>query len=80
MRAPGAAQLVLPVNFEGTRDAVAQNVVTRRKALAFLRQGRAGQGGAIGVFPGGTISTSARPFARPMYPVWRGFTARMIVK
>ena len=34
----------------------------------------------MGVFPGGTVSTAARPFGPPMDPVWRGFTGRMIVK
>ena len=37
-------------------------------------------GGAIGVFPGGTVSTAARPFAPPMDPVWRGFTAKMVAR
>jgi putative hemolysin len=37
-------------------------------------------GGAIGVFPGGTVSTAIKPFARPMDPGWRSFTARMIAK
>jgi putative hemolysin len=32
------------------------------------------------VFPGGTVSTSAKPFSRPMDPGWRNFTAKMIAK
>jgi len=66
---------LLPVSFEGTRAALALNLETRKAALAHL-----GQGGAIGVFPGGTVSTAARPFARPMDPEWRSFTARMVAK
>ena len=38
------------------------------------------RGGCIGVFPGGTISTAPRPFGRPMDPVWRRFTARLVAK
>ena len=66
---------VLPVSFDVGKAAQALNVQTRRAALGHL-----GQGGAIAVFPGGTVSTGARPFAQPMDPVWRSFTARMIAK
>ena len=38
------------------------------------------QGGAIGIFPGGTVSTSSRWFSQPADPVWRSFTAKMILK
>src|SRR5690606_31013521 len=55
--------------------AVADNLRTRAEALGFLRGG-----GAIGVFPGGTVSTAATPFARPMDPVWRNFTGKLIAK
>lgn len=34
----------------------------------------------MGIFPGGTVATSAKPFTRPMDPGWRGFTARMVAK
>ncbi|MDX1743340.1 MAG: acyltransferase, partial [Ruegeria sp.] len=37
-------------------------------------------GGAIGIFPGGTVSTAVKPFSHPMDPGWRGFTARMVAK
>lgn len=68
-------QAILPISFEETREAVALNLETRKCALSYL-----GQGGAIGIFPGGTVSTSAKPFSRPLDPGWRGFTARMIAK
>ena len=68
-------RIVLPISFEESRAAMQLNLNTRRAALDYL-----GQGGAIGVFPGGTVSTGARPFAHPMDPGWRGFTARMIAK
>ena len=68
-------RVVLPVSFEETREAVQTNLQTRKDALRYL-----GQGGAIGIFPGGTVSTAAKPFAHPMDPGWRGFTARMIAK
>ena len=35
---------------------------------------------AIGIFPGGTVSTARRPFGQPSDPGWRSFTAKMITK
>jgi putative hemolysin len=49
--------------------------VTRKAALSYL-----GQGGALGIFPGGTVSTAERPFGRALDPQWRSFTAKMILK
>ncbi|WP_319823533.1 lysophospholipid acyltransferase family protein [Thalassovita sp.] len=68
-------RVILPIAFDETREAVQQNLDTRKEALRYLRQG-----GAIGIFPGGTVSTGATPLAFPMDPVWRSFTARMIAK
>lgn len=68
-------QIVLPISFESTKAAIDLNVAMRKRALAYLSQG-----GAIGVFPGGTVSTAARPFAPPMDPGWRIFTARLVAK
>lgn len=68
-------RVILPISFDETREAVAQNLGTRREALGYL-----GQGGAIGIFPGGTVSTGRRVFSHPMDPGWRGFTARMVAK
>ncbi|GAB5446001.1 lysophospholipid acyltransferase family protein [Gymnodinialimonas sp.] len=68
-------RIILPVSFDETKEALAQNIATRKTALNYLAEG-----GAIGVFPGGTVSTAAKPFGRPMDPKWRSFTARMIAK
>lgn len=68
-------RVILPISFDDTREAVQLNLTTRKTALDYL-----GAGGAIGIFPGGTVSTAAKPFSHPMDPNWRGFTARMIVK
>ncbi|SNY90053.1 Putative hemolysin [Cohaesibacter sp. ES.047] len=68
-------RVILPISFEETREAIRQNLDTRKTALHYLDQG-----GAIGIFPGGTVSTAAKPFSQPMDPNWRGFTARMIGK
>lgn len=68
-------RIVLPIDFDESREAVAANLETRRTALDYLARG-----GAIGVFPGGTVSTAARPFGAPMDPSWRNFTAKMIAR
>ena len=74
-RAEDLNKVLLPISFDETKEAVKLNLQTRSDALSYL-----GQGGAIGVFPGGTVSTSMRPFSRPMDPGWRNFTAKMIAK
>lgn len=68
-------RIVLPVSFDQTKEAMRVNLETRKKALKYLQND-----GAIGIFPGGTVSTALRPFSHPMDPSWRGFTARMIAK
>jgi putative hemolysin len=75
MKAPALDEVILPISFDETPDALRVNIATRAKALAYLDKG-----GAIGVFPGGTVSTAAKPFSEPLDPVWRGFTAKMIAK
>ena len=74
-RATPLNDVVLPISFDETPGALRLNLDTRAAALRYL-----GQGGAIGVFPGGTVSTAARPFSQPLDPVWRGFTAKMIAR
>ncbi len=68
-------RIVLPISFDTTKEAMKLNLKTRKTALNYL-----GEGGAIGIFPGGTVSTGAKPFSYPMDPGWRGFTARMVAK
>lgn len=74
-KAPDLEKIILPISFDDTKEAIALNLQTRKESLRYLSQG-----GAIGVFPGGTVSTAAKPFRQPMDPGWRGFTARMIAK
>lgn len=74
-RAEDLDRIILPISFDETKDAVALNINTRKEALTYLANG-----GIIGIFPGGTVSTAPKPFGRPMDPNWRSFTARMIAK
>ena len=68
-------KVILPINFDETRDGMAQNIETRKKAISYLSNG-----GCVGIFPGGTVSTSVKPFGKAMDPSWRKFTARLIAK
>lgn len=68
-------RIVLPISFDPNKEAMKLNVKTRQKSLKYLEEG-----GAIGVFPGGTVSTAARPLGQPLDPRWRGFTAKMVAK
>lgn len=68
-------RVILPISFDETREALEQNIQTRKSALRYLADG-----GAVGVFPGGTVSTASRPMGHPMDPSWRLFTAKMIAK
>lgn len=74
-RAEALDRVVLPISFDEGKEALRLNLETRARALDYLAQG-----GAIGVFPGGTVSTAAKPFSAPMDPGWRNFTAKMIAK
>jgi len=67
--------VILPISFDDTKEAAKLNLATRKESLRYLSDG-----GAIGIFPGGTVSTSARPFSQPLDPQWRNFTAKMIAK
>ncbi|MDF1727378.1 MAG: lysophospholipid acyltransferase family protein [Sulfitobacter sp.] len=74
-RAPDVNRHLLPISFDGNKEALALNLATRKRALDYLAEG-----GAVGIFPGGTVSTGSKPFSRPLDPGWRSFTARMIAK
>ena len=74
-RAEALNRVILPVSFDETKEAVRLNLATRAAAHDYLNGG-----GAIGIFPGGTVSTAARPFSQPMDPGWRNFTAKLIAR
>lgn len=68
-------RVILPISFDETREAMKLNLKTRQVALEYLKGG-----GAIGIFPGGTVATAPKPFGKPMDPMWRSFTAKMVAK
>ncbi|MCI4665754.1 MAG: lysophospholipid acyltransferase family protein [Neomegalonema sp.] len=74
-RAPELADVILPVDFEETRAAVATNMATRKAAQAHLAQG-----GCVALFPGGALSSNTTPFGRAFDPEWKTFAARLAAK
>lgn len=73
--APELRHTLLPVDFSETREALARNIATRVKARDYLAGG-----GAIGIFPGGTVSTAPTPWGPALDPAWRSFTARLVAR
>ncbi len=72
-QAPEIEDYLLPVNFDETREALATNIATRKISRDLLNAG-----GTIVIFPGGTVSTSPRPFGRAVDPLWQPFTAQLV--
>ncbi len=73
-QSPEAAAHLLPVAFAPTREARETNVHSRLAAQAWLKQGH-----AIGIFPGGGVSTTERPLeAQAVDLPWAPFTAKLV--
>ena len=71
---PEARDNLLPVAFAPTREARETNVRSRLEAQSWLRDGH-----AIGIFPGGGVSTSERPMKGPAVDLpWAPFTAKLL--
>jgi putative hemolysin len=73
-QSPEAAAHLLPVAFAPTREARETNVRSRIEAQAWLKQGH-----AIGIFPGGGVSTTENPMeAQAVDLPWAPFTAKLV--
>jgi putative hemolysin len=72
-KAKDLKDVILPITFDESKTGLEENLRTRKEALDFLAAG-----GCIGIFPGGTVSTSSKLFNRAMDPAWKTFTAKMI--
>jgi putative hemolysin len=71
---PETAGNLLPVDFADTKDARTTTLGSLLAAQKLLKKG-----GAIGIFPGGGVSTSEKPLTGPALDLaWAPFTAKMI--
>jgi putative hemolysin len=66
-------QFMIPVPFPHEPDALARNLDMRRRAMRHL-----GDGGAIILFPSGSVASAARPFGPAVEAEWNPFTAKLI--
>ena len=67
--------VILPISFEENREGNIQNLNTRNEAINYLKKG-----GIVGIFPGGTVATSAKLFSKASDPHWKRFTSKLILK
>ncbi len=74
-KSPDLERVILPISFDETKEAAKLNLGTRAEALRYLKDG-----GAIGIFPGGTVSTAPKPFGQALDPKWRSFTSKMVAR
>ncbi|MBB3951783.1 putative hemolysin [Aureimonas jatrophae] len=73
MQIPEMARYGLPVSFEETREAVALNLSTKRRAAELLAEGT-----IVIVFPAGAVATAPRPFGRAEDLPWKTFAAGLV--
>lgn len=71
---PEARPWLLPVNFAGTKEAIAENVAMRKDALEHIKAG-----GCVIVFPGGGVATTPRILSKTAVDdAWKPFSAKLI--
>jgi len=72
---PSAQPNLLPIDFASTAEAQAITLNSRVVAQKHLRSG-----GAIGIFPGGGVATSLKPWrGAAADPPWHPFTGKMVI-
>ena len=68
-----ARDFMLPVDFGGTPEAIQTSLLTRRRALDWLKGGH-----AVAIFPAGSVSTSQHPFLGPaLDAAWHPFLIKL---
>lgn len=68
-------QHCLPIDFSTTTEAMRNNLETRKRALAALREGD-----TLVVFPAGTVATAPYVLGRAQEVPWKTFTAGLVQK
>jgi len=74
-QAPAVMDKILPIDFDEDEKALANNLATRKQALAWLETG-----GVLVIFPSGAISRSPSFFGPAQDPEWKKFVAKLAKK
>lgn len=74
-QAPATMDKILPIDFDETEAALANNLQTRKDAEAFLAAG-----GAVVIFPSGAISLADNLIGTARDPEWKNFAAKLATK
>lgn len=67
------SQFLIPVPFPHEPDALERNLEMRRRAMRHLHSG-----GAVILFPSGSVASARRPFGPAVEAEWNPFTAKLI--
>ncbi len=73
LKVPEMAPYSLPVSFEETKEALAQNMATRHEAVRLLKEGV-----TIVIFPAGGVATARSGWGRAEDLPWKIFPAKLI--
>ncbi|MGE3914093.1 MAG: hypothetical protein AB7F78_00225, partial [Hyphomicrobiaceae bacterium] len=73
LKVPEVGEVVLPVDFSETEEAMRTNLATRAMARRLLKDGV-----TLVIFPAGGVATSLRPFGPAEELPWKLFTARLV--
>ena len=74
-QAPAVMDKILPIDFDETDKALANNLKTRAEAREYLRNG-----GAVIIFPAGAISLAPKLFDEAIDAEWKTFTAKLALQ
>ena len=75
LQAPAVKDKILPVSFDETPVALKSNLETHAEAIRFLKAG-----GAIIIFPAGTISLSKKIVNSAFDAPWKTFAAKLVLQ
>ena len=71
-QAPAVADKILPIDFDETKAALANNLKTRADATHHLKNG-----GALIIFPAGAVSLAPNLVGDAIDPAWKSFAAKL---
>ncbi len=72
---PRITDYLLPINFDATKEAQANNIQTRKIAIE-----RLGKGEGLIIFPSGMVASSKTPFGPAEELEWKRFVVKLITK